>query len=102
MSGHDYPACGLFRGGLCTCDADDDVPLSREHFEQKAWNLYFISSVKRNPNPPRGTGAMDFISTAELNTAQLCEREGDDYKCDEISAMWQGYQFAMKHVGIPA
>ena len=23
---HDYPACATFRGGLCTCDAADDLP----------------------------------------------------------------------------
>lgn len=23
---HDYPACGLYRGGRCTCDAQGDAP----------------------------------------------------------------------------
>lgn len=22
---HDYPACAMFRGGLCTCDTADDL-----------------------------------------------------------------------------
>jgi hypothetical protein len=24
-NGHDYPACAVFRGGKCTCDAQDDA-----------------------------------------------------------------------------
>jgi len=68
----------------------------RELFEERVFREYFIRSIKKNENvpQPRISGALDFISTAKLNKAELCERNEDDYKRPEISAMWMGWKLA--------
>lgn len=67
----------------------------RERFEDRVFSDYFIRSVKRNPNPPRGTGALDFIATAAKTKAELCERDGESYKDEAIGAIWHGWKLAL-------
>lgn len=65
---------------------------SRERFEDAVFNAYFVKSIKRNPSPPRGTGAMDFVATATKTKAELLARDGDGYADEAISAMWFGWE----------
>jgi hypothetical protein len=68
----------------------------RAAFEERAFNLYFIKSIERNPKPPRGTGAMDFISTATMTKAELCKRQEDGEYVDAVlQQLWAGWQMAL-------
>lgn len=72
-----------------------DIEAERTRFEERAYASYFAHSVIRNPNPPRGTGALDFIPKPDIKTkAALLEREGKTYKDDNMCAMWHGWKLA--------
>ncbi|CDN87363.1 hypothetical protein BN948_01785 [Hydrogenophaga intermedia] len=67
--------------------------LDREEFEQRVFKRRFIASITRNPNPPPGTGALDFISVDCPTKAELCARDDkDDYVDPAVSAMWWGWR----------
>jgi hypothetical protein len=74
------------------------VQMDRDQFEEAVFADYFVRGIKRNSNPPKGTGALDFIPTNNKTKKELLERSQDgNYKDESISAMWHGWQLAIKH-----
>lgn len=69
---------------------------TRKTFEDAVFNRRFRASIKRNPNPPKGFGGLDFISTGCPPQAELCKRGADgEYVDDTVSAMWWGWCAAL-------
>jgi len=67
----------------------------RALFEERYFAAYFVAGIRRNPNPPRGTGALDYIPDPEgMDKATLCERDGDHYKLETTEAAWFGWCLA--------
>lgn len=66
---------------------------TRERFEEAAYAKHFMSTVARTGLG----GCLSFMPdpARTLTKAELCERDGDDYKRPEVSAMWWGWQAAM-------
>jgi hypothetical protein len=73
-----------------------DTEYTRKAFEDAVFNRRFRASITRNPNPPKGFGGLDFISTGCPTQAELCKRdENGDYVDEVVSAMWWGWQAAL-------
>jgi hypothetical protein len=71
---------------------------TRKAFEDTVFNRRFRASIKRNPNPPKGFGGLDFISTDCPTKDELCRRDADGNYADEaVSAMWWGWCAALTH-----
>lgn len=71
----------------------------RDAFENEVFKRRYIASIKRNPDPPKGTGAFDFISQDCPTKAELCAKgEAGDYVDRDLSAMWYGWQMAYEHL----
>jgi hypothetical protein len=69
---------------------------TRKAFEDAVFNRRFRASITRNPNPPKGFGGLDFISTDCPTQAELCRRDADgDYEDEAVSAMWWGWCAAL-------
>lgn len=67
----------------------------RALFEERYFAAYFIASIRRNPKPPPGTGALDYIPDPDgMDKATLCERDGDHYKLETTEAAWFGWCLA--------
>jgi hypothetical protein len=67
---------------------------SREAFEKVVFDRHFFSTIKRT-----GLGmCMEFMPdpAKRLTKAELLERNGDDYKREDVSAMWFGWKEAVK------
>lgn len=67
---------------------------NREKFEEYVFRDYYVKSIQRNPNVPQPaiSGALNFVATATLNKSELCERDGDNYIRQDVSAMWHGWK----------
>jgi hypothetical protein len=76
---------------------------TRKAFEDAVFNRRFRASIRRNPNPPKGFGGLDFISTDCPTQAELCKRGADgEYVDDTVSAMWWGWCAALtRGVALP-
>jgi hypothetical protein len=71
---------------------------TRKAFEDAVFNRRFRASIGRNPNPPKGFGGLDFISTDCPTQAELCKRDAEgDYEDEAVSAMWWGWRAALTH-----
>lgn len=70
--------------------ADDQIiEGARAAFEDEVFKAHFIKSIsKKKPSD-------QFMSCDALNKDELCERDGDDYKRPEVSAMWFGWKLAL-------
>lgn len=96
---HDFELAGANGCAQCNAQApsvEAQADHMRERFEMAVFNRRFMASIKRNPNPPRGTGALDFVSVDCPPKAELCKRDGDDYADPTVSAMWWGFRAALK------
>lgn len=76
------------------------IAASRAAFEDEVFKAHFIKSIsKKKPSD-------QFMSCDALNKDELCERDGDDYKRPEVSAMWFGWrlheeaEFKLKYPGL--
>jgi len=66
------------------------MTLSQDHFEDKVFSKFFISSVKFVPNK-------QFAECTNIRKAELMKKnEKGEYVDEAISAMWFGYSIAMK------
>ena len=63
--------------------------LSRDHFEDRAYAHFFVSTIEKVDNSP-----FPFVTT-DVYKSEFCERVGDRYKRDDVQLMWIGYQLAM-------
>ncbi len=72
----------------------------RPKFEEFVFRDYFVKNIRRNDQKPAfaPSGCMDFVSTSELNKAQLCERKDESYARPEISAMWHGFKLCLEAI----
>lgn len=70
--------------------ADDlVVEGARARFEEEVFKAHFLKSIsKKNPND-------QLMSCSAMTKAELCERDGDDYKRPEVSAMWFAWKLAL-------
>jgi hypothetical protein len=74
---------------------------NRKAFEDAVFNRRFRASIQRNPDPPKGCGALDFISVGCPTQAELCRRDAEGHYVDEaVSAMWWGWCAALAS-GVP-
>lgn len=72
----------------------------RTAFEEAAFLQYFLSTVKRNPDPPKGTGALDFVSQNRETKADFTARNKDGRYCREtLDAAWWGWLQRAKLAG---
>lgn len=70
-------------------DADKCPKGERDAFEEAVFLQYFLSTIHRNPNPPRGTGAMDFVSEDCKTKADFLVKNADGtYQSDALNAAW--------------
>lgn len=70
----------------------------RLDFEEQIFLDYFIRSIGKNPDTqPRISGCMDFISNCNFTKTEFCERDGEDYKRTEVSAMWHGWKLCLEN-----
>lgn len=66
--------------------------LSREHFEERTFCAYFIKSV-------RFTAGEQFATSTNTTKSEMMKLdETGEYVDLQVSAMWFGYQIAMKAV----
>lgn len=67
----------------------------REQFEEKVFRERYLKSIKRNVDKPKN--AMDFVSVDCPSMSYMLRRDDkDNYEDEFISAMWFGYQLALK------
>ncbi|MFA5355273.1 MAG: hypothetical protein WC302_00845 [Candidatus Paceibacterota bacterium] len=70
-----------------------DHESTRKRFEEIIFADYFIRGINFN-----GGGQFAEVKH-KLHKDELCEREGESYKREEVSAMWHGWKLAMKVKG---
>lgn len=72
---------------------------SRTQFEERVFLERFIKSIKRNPDKPKNAiaGCLDFVPINCPNKDEfLAKDDKGEYKDESVSAMWFGYQLALK------
>jgi len=64
---------------------------NRELFEEKVFLDHFLKSIQKSDNS-------SFLqSDSKLTKAEFCERDGEYYKRDDVSAMWHGWKLCLKN-----
>lgn len=75
----------------------DSVETTRSRFEDEVFNAHFFSTIVNTGLGSCLTFLPDPVKT--LPQDELCERDGDDYKRPEVSAMWWGWKKALEFKG---
>lgn len=71
----------------------------KDMFEEAVFAQYFLSTIKRNPNPPKPkiSGALDFISVNCKDKENFLSKNDDgSYKEDTLNAAWWAWDARSK------
>jgi hypothetical protein len=81
----------------------DTVDAEREAFEEAVFSQYFLSTIKRNPKPALGTGALDLVSEGCKTKADFLARDSDGaYGSDTLNSAWWAWQERAKRYSLKA
>lgn len=70
----------------------DITTLSREHFEDRAYAYFFVSSIGKGPNEH----AQFPFTTTDIDKDTFCAKRPDgEYVRQDVQLLWRGYQLAM-------